>query len=60
MPVPVRGDHVPEMAYDRQLMPEGTPGYFTLGRLFANGYLQALLQCTMHNAQCTMHNAGFH
>ncbi len=44
--VPVRGDHVPEMAYDRTLTPEGTPGYFTLGRLFANGYLKALLQGT--------------
>ena len=44
--VPVRGDHVPEMAYDRILTPEGTPGYFTLGRLFANGYLKALLQST--------------
>lgn len=42
--VPVRGDHVPEMAYDRDLTPDGTPGYFTLGRLFANGYLKALLQ----------------
>ena len=42
--VPVRGDHVPEMAFDRQLTPEGTPGYFTLGRLFANGYLAALLR----------------
>ena len=42
--VPVRGDYVPEMAYDRELTPEGTPGYFTLGRLFANGYLKALLQ----------------
>jgi mannonate dehydratase len=42
--VPVRGDHVPEMVYDRALTPEGTPGYFTLGRLFANGYLKALLQ----------------
>ena len=42
--VPLRGDHVPEMAYDRMLTPEGTPGYFTLGRLFANGYLKALLQ----------------
>lgn len=41
--VPLRGDHVPEMAYDRELTPEGTPGYFTLGRLFANGYLKALL-----------------
>ncbi len=44
--VPVRGDHVPEMAYDRALTPEGTPGYFTLGRLFANGYLKALLKGT--------------
>ena len=42
--VPVRGDHVPEMAFDRVLTPEGTPGYFTLGRLFADGYLKALLQ----------------
>ena len=39
----MRGDHVPEMAYDRILTPDGTPGYFTLGRLFANGYLKALL-----------------
>ena len=44
--VPVRGDHVPEMGYDRLLTPEGTPGYFTLGRLFANGYLKALLKGT--------------
>ena len=44
--VPVRGDHVPEMAYDRDLAPDGTPGYFTLGRLFANGYLKALLKGT--------------
>ena len=42
--VPVRGDHVPEMAYDRALTPEGLPGYFTLGRLFANGYLKSLLK----------------
>ena len=41
--VPVRGDHVPEMAYDRKLTGDGVPGYFTLGRLFANGYLKALL-----------------
>ena len=47
--VPVRGDHVPEMAYDRELTPEGTPGYFTLGRLFANGYLKALLQGTSND-----------
>ena len=52
--VPVRGDHVPEMAYDRVLTPEGTPGYFTLGRLFANGYLKALLQGT-GNAECFSH-----
>ena len=44
--VPVRGDHVPEMEGDRILTPEGTPGYFTLGRLFANGYLKALLRGT--------------
>ncbi|MBR4170872.1 MAG: mannonate dehydratase [Kiritimatiellae bacterium] len=42
--VPLRGDHVPEMEGDRLLTPEGTAGYFTLGRLFANGYLKALLQ----------------
>lgn len=44
--VPVRGDHVPEMAGDRDLTSEGTPGYFTLGRLFANGFLHALLKGT--------------
>lgn len=44
--VPLRGDHVPEMAYDRALTADGTPGYFTLGRLFANGYLKALLKGT--------------
>jgi D-mannonate dehydratase len=27
----------------------GTPGYFTLGRLFANGYLKALLKGTEKN-----------
>ena len=48
--VPLRGDHVPEMAYDRVLTPEGTPGYFTLGRLFANGYLKALLKGTQNEA----------
>jgi hypothetical protein len=30
-------------AYGEHELPEGTPGYFTLGRLFANGYLKALL-----------------
>ena len=41
--VPVRGDHVPEMEGDRRLTEDCVPGYFTLGRLFADGYLKALL-----------------
>ena len=41
--VPFRGDHVPEMAGDRLLSSDEIPGYFTLGRLFANGYLKAVL-----------------
>lgn len=53
--VPVRGDHVPEMAYDRDLTPDGMPGYFTLGRLFANGYLKALLQATSSHSLTTNH-----
>ena len=44
--VPVRGDHVPEMEGDRILDENCIPGYFTMGRLFANGYLKALLQGT--------------
>ena len=44
--VPVRGDHVPEMEGDRLLAADCIPGYFTLGRLFANGYLKALLEGT--------------
>ena len=44
--VPVRGDHVPEMEGDRLLTADCIPGYFTLGRLFANGYLKALLKGT--------------
>ena len=44
--VPVRGDHVPEMEGDRLLTADCVPGYFTLGRLFANGYLKALLEGT--------------
>ena len=44
--VPVRGDHVPEMEGDRLLTADCVPGYFTLGRLFANGYLKALLAGT--------------
>ena len=44
--VPVRGDHVPEMEGDRRLTEDCIPGYFTMGRLFANGYLKALLKGT--------------
>ena len=42
----LRGDHVPEMEGDRLLTADCVPGYFTLGRLFANGYLKALLKGT--------------
>ena len=44
--VPLRGDHVPEMEGDRKITEDAVPGYFCLGRLFANGYLKALLQGT--------------
>ena len=44
--VPLRGDHVPEMEGDRLVTADCVPGYFTLGRLFANGYLKALLAGT--------------
>ena len=44
--VPVRGDHVPEMAGDRRLDEGAIPGYGNMGRLFANGYLKALLKGT--------------
>lgn len=44
--VPVRGDHVPEMEGDRRVTEDCIPGYYTLGRLFANGYLKALLKGT--------------
>ena len=44
--VPVRGDHVPEMEGDRLLAADCIPGYSTMGRLFANGYLKALLRGT--------------
>ena len=46
--VPVRGDHVPEMEGDRKLVEDAIPGYFNMGRLFANGYLKALLKGTKH------------
>lgn len=45
--VPVRGDHVPEMEGDRLLVEDAVPGYFTLGRLFADGYLKALMKGTV-------------
>ena len=44
--VPIRGDHVPEMEGDRKLVEDAIPGYFNMGRLFANGYLKALLKGT--------------
>ena len=44
--VPVRGDQVPEMEGDRKLVEDAIPGYFNMGRLFANGYLKALLKGT--------------
>ena len=49
--VPLRGDHVPEMAGDRLLVPDAVPGYAVLGRLFANGYLKALLQGTLSGGE---------
>ena len=49
--VPVRGDHVPEMEGDRRLDENCIPGYFTMGRLFANGYLKALLKGTERRGQ---------
>ena len=52
--VPVRGDHVPEMEGDRKLVEDAIPGYFNMGRLFANGYLKALLKGTMAFAVCAL------
>ena len=42
--VPMRGDHVPEMEGDRLVTEQCLPGYFTLGRLYANGFLRALMK----------------
>ena len=42
------GDHVSEMEGDALLSRDAIPGYSTLGRLFANGYLKALLKGTNH------------
>jgi mannonate dehydratase len=38
---PIRPDHVPQFAGE-----EGEPGYTMQGRLFAYGYIRALLQAT--------------
>ncbi|MDD4101529.1 MAG: mannonate dehydratase, partial [Kiritimatiellae bacterium] len=43
--VPFRCDHVPTMAGE-ELEKGYVPGYGTLGRLFANGYLKAVMQAT--------------
>ncbi len=56
--VPLRGDHVPEMAFDRALAPGSVPGYGTLGRLFANGYLKALLAGTGTSGQRSSARTG--
>jgi mannonate dehydratase len=39
---PIRPDHVPQLAGEDN----GDPGYTMLGRLYAYGYIQALLQAT--------------
>lgn len=39
---PIRPDHVPQLEGEA----DGEPGYTTLGRLFAWGYLRALIQAT--------------
>lgn len=41
---PVREDHVPQMVGEVQ----GEPGYTMLGRLFAYGYIRALIQAAAH------------
>ncbi len=41
--VPIRVDHVPLMAGERQ---DGVAGYSSLGRLYAIGYLKGLLEAT--------------
>ncbi len=40
--VPIRPDHVPQLEGEQ----EGEPGYTMLGRLFAFGYIRALIQAT--------------
>jgi mannonate dehydratase len=39
---PIRPDHGPQLAGED----DGEPGYTMLGRLFAYGYIQALIQAT--------------
>ena len=40
---PLRPDHVPQLTGEE----DGEPGYTMLGRLFAWGYLRALMQATV-------------
>ena len=39
---PIRPDHVPQLECED----DGEPGYTTLGRLFAWGYIRGLMQAT--------------
>jgi mannonate dehydratase len=39
---PVRPDHVPQMLGEQ----DGEPGYTMLGRLFAYGYIRAMMHAT--------------
>ena len=39
---PIRPDHVPQLAGEE----DGEPGYTTRGRLFAWGYMRALMQAS--------------
>lgn len=43
--VPIRVDHVPEMAGEAK----GIPGYTALGRLYAIGYLKGLIEMCQHS-----------
>lgn len=45
--VPIRPDHVPQLEGEE----EGEPGYTMLGRLFAFGYIRALIQATEQNTR---------
>ena len=52
--VPFRCDHVPAMAGEGD-EPGFVPGYGTLGRLFADGYLKALAAAAGRDFQCESH-----